>query len=308
MLTLCLYCISLWSIFPLSEFFGQEKMRKLTQLHIYMRNMLALRWGGNLSRVPPPLTRRYRLQWGQSSEGEEEEAVYLLTSCFYIRLYTWTYQEHMHVQPLRWALSIWGFGALHKDTSAVLYKCPTANHPASSPPHLLHPFLSHQLTQCPNTLSLASLAFPPTHLTHSSLWRCHSWSSPSPFLPKGTSTPSSLPPPALPPVSKPRSTACWTTTFDTFPLVLDNSLLSNVTPDIFLHPFRPACMQLFTSFPQFLLLRSVDPKYLNSSAVLFLPLISVTSQLNLGPSHSPTHPNPVWYSLCAIIVCECGDD
>lgn len=99
-----------------------------------------------------------------------------------------------------------------------------------------------------------------------------------------------------PPVSKPRSTAGWTTTFDTFPFYLPSHLM-------FIHPFWPACTQFFTSFPQFLLLCSVDPKYLKSSAVLFLQLISVASQLILGPAHSHAHPNPVWYSRCAILVC-----
>lgn len=75
-------------------------------------------------------------------------------------------------------------------------------------------------------------------------------------------------------------TAGPTAVFDTFAFVLADSLLSHVPPDMFLHPFQPACTQFFTSFPQFLLFRSVDPKYLKSFAVIFLLLISVTSHFS----------------------------
>lgn len=87
-------------------------------------------------------------------------------------------------------------------------------------------------------------------------------------------------------------------------LSLRSRRLSSITPDMFLHLLRPACTQIFTSFPQFLLLCSVDLKYLKSSAVLFLPLISVTSQLNLCPCHSHIHPNPVWYSVFNSCLCD----
>ena len=55
-----------------------------------------------------------------------------------------------------------------------------------------------------------------------------------------------------------------TTELYTFPFTLAGNLLSQITPDIFLHPFHPAYTLFFTSLSQPPLSCTVDPKYLNS--------------------------------------------
>ena len=55
-----------------------------------------------------------------------------------------------------------------------------------------------------------------------------------------------------------------TTKLYTFPFTLAGNLLSQITPDTFLHPFHPACTLLFIFLSQLPLSCTVDPKYLNS--------------------------------------------
>ena len=65
-------------------------------------------------------------------------------------------------------------------------------------------------------------------------------------------------------VSSPYTIVGLTTELYTFPFTLACNLLSQITPDTFLHPFYPACTLLFTSLSQLPLSHTVDPKYLNS--------------------------------------------
>ena len=65
-------------------------------------------------------------------------------------------------------------------------------------------------------------------------------------------------------VSSPYIIAGLTTELYTFPFTLAGNLLSQITPDTFLHQFHPACTLLFTSLSQLPLSCTVDPKYLNS--------------------------------------------
>ena len=48
-------------------------------------------------------------------------------------------------------------------------------------------------------------------------------------------------------VSSPYTIAGLTTKLHTFPFTLAGSLLSQITPDTFLHPFHPSCTLLFNS-------------------------------------------------------------
>ena len=80
-------------------------------------------------------------------------------------------------------------------------------------------------------------------------------------------------------VSNPYNIAGLTATLYTFPFSLAGTLLSQITPDILLHPFHPACTLFFTSLPHSPLLCTVEPRYLKSSthfhcaATGILPLI-----------------------------------
>ena len=64
-------------------------------------------------------------------------------------------------------------------------------------------------------------------------------------------------------VSSPCTIAGLTTELYSFPFTLAGNLLSQITPDTFLHPFHPACTLFFTSLSQLQLSCIVDPKYLN---------------------------------------------
>ena len=64
-------------------------------------------------------------------------------------------------------------------------------------------------------------------------------------------------------VSSPYTIAGLTIELYTFPFTPGN-LLSQITPDTYLHPFHPACTLFFTSLSQPPLSCTVDPKYLNS--------------------------------------------
>ena len=64
-------------------------------------------------------------------------------------------------------------------------------------------------------------------------------------------------------VSSPYTIAGLTTELYTFSFSLAGNLLSQITSDILLHPFHPACTLFFTSLSQPPLSCTVDPKYLN---------------------------------------------
>ena len=55
-----------------------------------------------------------------------------------------------------------------------------------------------------------------------------------------------------------------TTELYTFLFTLAGNLVSQITPDTFLHPFHPACTLFFTSLSQLPISYTVDSKYLNS--------------------------------------------
>ena len=65
-------------------------------------------------------------------------------------------------------------------------------------------------------------------------------------------------------ISSPYTIASLATELYTFPFTLTGNLLSQITPDTFLHPFHPACTLFFTSLSQLPLCCTVYPKYLNS--------------------------------------------
>ena len=65
-------------------------------------------------------------------------------------------------------------------------------------------------------------------------------------------------------VSSPYTIVGLTTKLYTFPFTLAGNLLSQITPDSFLHPFHPGYTHFFTSLSQLPLSCTVDPKYLNS--------------------------------------------
>ena len=64
-------------------------------------------------------------------------------------------------------------------------------------------------------------------------------------------------------VSSPYTIADLITKLYTFPITLAANLLSQITPDTFLHSFHPTCTLLLTSLSQLPLSCTVDPKYLN---------------------------------------------
>ena len=65
-------------------------------------------------------------------------------------------------------------------------------------------------------------------------------------------------------VSSPYTISGFITELYTFSFTLSGNLLSQITPDTFLHPFHPACTLFFTSLSQPPLSCTVDPKYFNS--------------------------------------------
>ena len=65
-------------------------------------------------------------------------------------------------------------------------------------------------------------------------------------------------------VSNPYTITGFTIELCTSAFTLTGNLLSQITPDTFLHPFHPACTHFFTSLSQLPLFCTVDPKYLNS--------------------------------------------
>ena len=79
-----------------------------------------------------------------------------------------------------------------------------------------------------------------------SLWCTHSWSCPFLSLLMKIATSSTMPPPYPPPVSSLYNIAGLTATLYTFPFTLPGTLLSQITHDILLHPFHPACTLFHT--------------------------------------------------------------
>ena len=71
-------------------------------------------------------------------------------------------------------------------------------------------------------------------------------------------------------VSSQYTIAGLTTELYTFPFTLAGNLLSQITPDAFLHPFHPACTLFFTSLSQPPLSYTVDSKYLKIPLLLAL--------------------------------------
>ena len=65
-------------------------------------------------------------------------------------------------------------------------------------------------------------------------------------------------------VSNPYNIAGLTATLYTFPFTLADTRLSQITPDILLQPFHPACTLFFTSLPHSPLLCTVEPRYVYS--------------------------------------------
>ena len=169
-------------------------------------------------------------------------------------------------------------------------------------------------------------------------------------------TSSTLPPPSPPPVfsSVPLSPTRTTLLVSLPPCSctlpchsshLAGTLLSQITPDILLHPFHPACTLFFTSLPHSPLLCTVEPRYLKSSTfatsspgislcryrypashshtcmysvfllLTFIPLLS-TSGLLRGTYCSTSFPTvsslfhhflpPQPRSLCPSVACECS--
>ena len=84
-------------------------------------------------------------------------------------------------------------------------------------------------------------------------------------------------------VSSPYTIAGLTTELYTFSFTLAGNLLSQITPDIFLHLFHPTYTLFFTSFSQLPLSCTVDPKYLNS----FILGTFVSSIFTVSLSFSP---------------------
>ena len=84
-------------------------------------------------------------------------------------------------------------------------------------------------------------------------------------------------------VSSRYTIAGLTTELYTFAFTLFDKLLSQITPDAFLHPFHPACTLFFTTLSQLPFSCTVDPKYLNS----FILGTFVSSIFAVSSSFSP---------------------
>ena len=102
-------------------------------------------------------------------------------------------------------------------------------------------------------------------------------------------------------VSSPYTIAGLTTELYTFPFTQVGNLLSQITPDTFLHPFHPACTLFFISLiSQLSLSCTVDPKYLNSFFTLGTFVSSIfTVSLSFPPF---MHRHPIFYLLTFIPV------
>ena len=90
-------------------------------------------------------------------------------------------------------------------------------------------------------------------------------------------------------VSNPYDIAGLTATLYTFPFTLAGTRLSQITPDILLHPFHPACTFFFTSLPHSPLLCTVEPTYLKSSTFTTTSPCIFTVPLTCLCIHTVTH-------------------
>ena len=72
-----------------------------------------------------------------------------------------------------------------------------------------------------------------------------------------------------------QSVAGITATLYTFHFTLTGTRLSQITPDILLHPFHPACTLFFTSLPQSPLIYTIEPIYLKPPPPNFRHLFSM---------------------------------
>ena len=84
-------------------------------------------------------------------------------------------------------------------------------------------------------------------------------------------------------ISSPYTIAGLTTELYTFPFTLVGNLLSQITPNTFLHPFHPACTLFFTFLSQPPRSCTVHPKYLN----FFTLGIFVSSIFTVSSSFPP---------------------
>ena len=76
--------------------------------------------------------------------------------------------------------------------------------------------------------------------------------------------------------SNPYNIADLTATLYTFPFILAGTRLSQITPDILLHPFHPACTLFFTSLLHVPSLCTIEPIYLTSSTSPCIFTVSLT--------------------------------
>ena len=84
-------------------------------------------------------------------------------------------------------------------------------------------------------------------------------------------------------VSRPYTIAGLTTELYTFPFTLAGNLLSQITPDTFLHPFHPACTLFYTSLSQPPLSCTVYLKYLNFFTLRTFVSSIFTASLSFPP-------------------------
>ena len=162
-----------------------------------------------------------------------------------------------------------------------------------------------------NHLRLASRTFSTNRPTYAALLMYS-------FLILSPNETSTLPPPAPPPVfstvppSPVRATllvSSCTPSLSLYPV--NPTSLSQITPDILLHPFHPACTLFFTYLPHSQLLCTVDPRYLKSSSfatsypcILTVPLswLSFFSLLTFFPRlSSPDLQLSSFYSTCFLL-------
>ena len=82
---------------------------------------------------------------------------------------------------------------------------------------------------------------------------------------------------------------CWSpATLYTFPFTLSGTRLSQITPDILLHPFHPACTLFFTSLPHSPLHGTVEHRYMKSSIFATSSCIFTAPSTYLSFTHTCT--------------------
>ena len=121
-------------------------------------------------------------------------------------------------------------------------------------------------------------------------------------------------------VSNPYNIAGLTATLYTFPFTLAGTRLSQITPDILLQPFHPACTLFFTTLLHSPLLCTVEPRYLKSSTfatsspciftvpltcLSFTHMYSVFLLLTFSPKHISSSPASVLAIPCSRCRSQC---